>query len=77
MTSSGLAESFPPLPLKSSQIGFLVQKDAQCSETYGKSILRFLFVEKFPILYSKHLENLPNHHHRCPIFFCPKRRAMF
>ena len=31
----------PPPPLKSGQIGFLVQKDAQCSEIYEKTVFRY------------------------------------
>ena len=48
--------------IKSGQIGFLVQKDAQCSQTYKKTIfqfLHFLFFDKWLIRYSKLLENLP------------------
>ena len=50
-----------PLPLKSIQIGFSVQKHAQCSETYENTIfrfLRFLVYEIWLILYSKYLENV-------------------
>ena len=32
---------------------FFVPKDVQCSETYAKSIIRFLFVEILSILYIK------------------------
>ena len=35
----------PPSSLKSGEIEFLVPKDVQCSETYGKTI--FLFKKKF------------------------------
>ena len=31
----------PPPPLKSGQFEFLVPKDAQCSETYTKTIYQF------------------------------------
>ena len=31
-----------PHPLRSGQIKFLVTKNAQCSETYAKTIFRFL-----------------------------------
>ena len=55
----------PPLLLKSGQIGFLVQKNAQCSETNEKTILRFSVYEIWLILYSKFLENWPKCHHKC------------
>ena len=38
-----------PPPFKKGHTGFLVQKDAQCSETYEK---QFLYFEKWLILYS-------------------------
>ena len=47
--------SSPP-PLKKGQIGILVLKDAQCSETYAKSIFLFFCIfllTKFPFLASK------------------------
>ena len=44
--------------LKSGQIVFLVQKDAQCTETCEKTVFWFLFFEKLLIFYSKYLENL-------------------
>ena len=53
-----------PLPLKSGQIGILVQIDAQCSKVYEKTICRFLqfkFFEKLSILYTKFLENWPKY----------------
>ena len=50
----------PALPFKRSQIAFLVQKDAQYSETKKNNFLIFAdfsFFEKWSILYSKFLEN--------------------
>ena len=38
---SFLATCIPPSPFKSGHIGFLVQKYAQCSETYQKQFLDF------------------------------------
>ena len=57
----------PRLHFISGQIGFLVQKDAQCSETYEKTIFLFcpfLFCEKWSILYPKFLENKRKYHHK-------------
>ena len=52
-------QSPPPAPPKSGGIGVLVQKDAQCSKTYEKTIFRSLVSEIWSILYLKYLENLP------------------
>ena len=51
---------------RSGQIGFLVQKVVQCSETNLKPILRFLVFEIWSILYSKFLENLLKCYHKWP-----------
>ena len=48
----------PITPHESGQIGFLVQKDEKCSEKYEKIIWRFLFFEKWSILYTKFFVNL-------------------
>ena len=41
-------------PLISGQIRFLVQKDAQCSETYEKTIFLIIFLRKWLILYTNY-----------------------
>ena len=61
-----------PLPFEIGQIGFLVQKDAQYSETYKKTILGFLpflFFGMWLILCSKFLENLPQYRYKRPKLF--------
>ena len=40
----------PLFPLKSGQIGFLVQKESQCPESCEKTIFNFLIFEKWSIL---------------------------
>ena len=42
----------PPPPLINDQIGFLVQKDSQCSEIYKKQFSYLYFLEKWLTLYS-------------------------
>ena len=49
-----------PPPLKSNQIGFLLQKVAQYSEPHEKTIFRFLVFVFWSIVYSKYLENWQN-----------------
>jgi len=53
-------------PLKSGQIGFLVQKDEQCSESYKKQLSNFYFLRNGRFC-TKLLENLPKY---MTIFFC-------
>ena len=60
-----------PHPSKVTKLGFWLKNGVQCSETYEKTILRFLCSLVFviwSILYSEFLENGPQHHHKWPKF---------
>ena len=59
-------QTYENADLKSDHIVFLVQKDVQWSETYAKTIfkfLQFLTFEIWTILYSKSLGNWPQYPH--------------